>query len=135
MLVCARILVRLAAGDQTDHGPGRGKIKGTKCRKYTTEREEGRGGDGTGGLQNSSPQTHPPGHMFLSGQARPSAVNSNSTHSQTEINRILRYTELSIKIFAQMIAARRGKLQDAANVRNLPNEAEITGLESAERRH
>lgn len=61
--------------------------------------------------------------------------NSNSTHSQTEINRILRYTKLSIKIFVQMIAAWRGKLQDAANVQNLPNEAEITGLESAERRH
>lgn len=58
MLVCARILVRLAAGDQTDHGPGRGKIKGTKCRKYTTEREEGRGGEEEMG-QEDSKTLHP----------------------------------------------------------------------------
>lgn len=84
MLVCVRILVRLAASDQTDPGPGRGKInlvgereqnvKNVQQKGMKGERERRRGGGGTGGLQKPSPQTHPPGPTFLPGQARPSAV-------------------------------------------------------------
>lgn len=64
MFVCARILARLAASDQTDHGPGRGKInlvggEGTKCRKCTTEGEEGRGGEEEEEGQEDSKTLHP----------------------------------------------------------------------------
>lgn len=110
MLVCVGILARLAASDQKEHGPGRGQIKTgrTKCNKCTTERG---GGGGVMGQEDSKPFTP----NSSSGACVPVRTgpgfycNSNSAHSQTEINRILRYTGLLIKIFAQMIAARRGK--------------------------
>lgn len=135
MLVCFCILVRLAACDQTDHGPGRGKINLVGEREPNVENVQQRGGRWDRRTAKpftpcSSSRTYVP---VRTGPA--CCSNSNSSHSQTEINRILRYTELSIKIFAQMIAALRGKLKGASTGRNLPNEAEITGLECAERRH
>lgn len=59
MLVCARILARLAASDQKEHGPGRGQIKTgrTKCNKCTTERQREEGGEVTG--QEDSKTLHP----------------------------------------------------------------------------
>lgn len=78
--------------------------EGLKCRKCTTEGEEGRRR-----RDRRTPKPFTP--ISSSGAYVPvrtgpaSCSNSNSTHSQTEINRILRYAELSIKIFAQTIAA------------------------------
>lgn len=58
-----------------------------------------------------------------------SCSNSNSTHSQTEINRILRYAEPSIKdICADDRDVAEVNYRGAATAPNLPNEAEITGL-------
>lgn len=115
MLVCVCILARLAASDQKEHGPGRGQIKTgrTKCNRERERKGEAMGQeDSKPFTPDSSSGAYVPvrtGPGFYS--------NSNSAHSQTEINRILRYAELLIKIFAQMTAARRGKLQGAATVR------------------
>lgn len=58
-----------------------------------------------------------------------SRSNSNSTHSQTEINRILRYAEPSIKdICADDCGVAEVNHRGAATAPNPPNEAEITGL-------
>lgn len=112
MLVCVHILARLVASDQTDHGPGRGKTNLVGEREQNVENVQQRGRRGRVERRrrwdrrtpkpftpNSSSGAYVP---VRTGPALRS--NSNSTHSQTEINRILRYTELSIKIFAQMIA-------------------------------
>lgn len=120
MLVCVCILVRLAASDQKEHRPGRGQIKTgrTKCNKRTTEREEG-GGEGEAVGQEDFKTLHPKLILWAYVPVRTGPgfySNSNSAHSQTEINRILRYTQLLIKIFAQMSAALQGKLQGAASV-------------------
>lgn len=52
--------------------------------------------------------THPPGHMYCTCQGRPGCFNNSTgrrSQTPTEINRILHYTKLLIKIFAQIRGA------------------------------
>lgn len=102
--VCVLILVRLEASNQTGHGVGRGERNewkgrqtegGTKCIKCTC----------WGG-------THPPGHMYCTCTGRPGCFNNSTgrrSQTPTEINRILHYTKLLIKIFAQIWGSMRNK--------------------------
>lgn len=114
MLVCVRILVRLAASDQTDPGPGRGKINLVGEREQNVKNVQQKGMKGEEERRRwdrRTPKAFTPNsssRAYVPARTGPAfCSNSNSTHSQTEINRILRYTQLSTKIFAQMIAARR----------------------------
>lgn len=116
MLVCVRILARLAASDQTDHGPGRGKINPVRERDQNVENVQVKGVRGEEERRRWDRRTPQPFTLNSSSGAYVPArtgpafySNSNSTHSQTEINRILRYTQPSIKIFAQMILAQRSQ--------------------------
>lgn len=111
MLVCVRILVRLAASDQTDHGPGRGKINlvGEREQNVKNVQQKGmRGEEERRRWDRRTPKAFTPNsssRAYVPARTGPAfCSNSNSTHSQTEINRILRYTQLSTKICAQMIA-------------------------------
>lgn len=64
-------------------------------------------GGGGGDINHPQPKLIVKGHMYVSRQARLSRLQQNGRQSQTlmEINRILYYTKLLIKIFAQILGA------------------------------